>query len=181
MSVDEAPRTGLLRWIAARLFSISRALGASLATAWAGLIWILSSQTLDRVPRGGLWAFASNAFHVVLFGLLALWLVLALPRAPRERDPAGSAPSGWPELTRRNSALIVLAVALYGALDEWHQSFTGRSPSFFDWLTDGVAAAWVVAVAARVAQPTATRASVAARFGAGLALALGAAALATWA
>jgi hypothetical protein len=173
-----------LRWIGARLALLSRASGAALALAWAGLIWILSSQVIDAVPSGGLWAFASNAGHVVLFGLLALWLALALPRVPRDALIARSARSptpGWPELTRKNSLRVVLAVALYGALDEWHQSFTGRSPSFFDWVTDVVAATWVVLVAAHVALPTSTRTTTSVRFAAGLAAALGAAALATWA
>ena len=88
------------------------------------------------MPKGGLWAFVSNAGHVVLFGLLALWLALALPR---------DGGAGWPRLAGRVAATmgVVGLVSAWGAVDEWHQSFTGRTPSVLDWLTDTVAAAWV--------------------------------------
>lgn len=165
---------GLLRWVGARLVLLPRAGAAVLALGWAALIHRLSSQPFDSVPRGGLWAFASNAAHVPLFGLLALWLALALPRARGESR-------SWPALTRRAAALVLLAVALYGALDEWHQSTTGRTPSVLDWATDVAAAAWVVLVAAHAGRGEATPSSTAARFAGGMAAALGAAALATWA
>lgn len=37
--------------------------------------------------------------------------------------------------------LVVLSVALLGAVDEWHQSFIpGRSMEFLDWIADSVGA-----------------------------------------
>lgn len=42
---------------------------------------------------------------------------------------------------RRQAFWVVLAVSLYGASDEWHQSFTaGRSVEFADWLADTLGA-----------------------------------------
>ncbi len=171
MAGAEGGLLGFLRWVGGLLLGLPRPVGVLVAVSWAALIWYLSSQTIDEPPRGWPWAFAGNAAHVVLFGLFALWLALALPR---------DGDAGWPRLTPGRIALLFLAVAVYGAIDEVHQSFTGRTPSFFDWITDTCAAAWVAGTAAHVENGRATRASTAARFTGGLAISLAAAALATW-
>lgn len=63
----------------------------------------------------------------------------------------------------RVSSILVWTVvyAIYGALDEWLQSFVGRTMSFGDWLADlgGIVAAAVVLMAwpvrAPLSEPTA--------------------------
>jgi len=45
---------------------------------------------------------------------------------------ATRAPFAW-----RTFGLVVLSISLFGAVDEWHQSFIpGRSMSFRDWIAD---------------------------------------------
>jgi VanZ family protein len=47
--------------------------------------------------------------------------------------------------------LVVLGIALFGALDEWHQQFIpGRSMELFDWMADltGATIGTVVAILA---------------------------------
>lgn len=58
----------------------------------------------------------------------------------------------WPPRGRPRWALAAFLVAvLYGALDEWHQSFIpGRHASVLDWIADGVGAA-IVAIGLAVA------------------------------
>ncbi len=53
---------------------------------------------------------------------------------------------------RRRAVWVVLAVSLYGASDEWHQSFTaGRSVEVADWVADTLGA--MTAVCAYVLWP----------------------------
>ena len=65
--------------------------------------------------------------HATVFALLAWALDLALQR-------------NRPDLPMyRRQLLVFLAVAIYGASDEWHQYFVpGRSCEFGDWLADVV-------------------------------------------
>ena len=63
--------------------------------------------------------------HATVFGFLAWALDLAIQQN-RTNLPM-----------YRRHLLVILAVALYGATDEWHQSFVpGRSCEFGDWLAD---------------------------------------------
>jgi VanZ family protein len=68
--------------------------------------------------------------HATVFGLLAWVLDLALQR-------------NRPDLPLyRRHLLVFMAVAFYGATDEWHQLFVpGRSCEFGDWLADAVGGA----------------------------------------
>jgi len=55
----------------------------------------------------------------------------------------------WHAMTARAGAWAVVASSVYGATDEYHQSFVpGRTPDAADWLADtiGAAAAVVLAV-----------------------------------
>jgi hypothetical protein len=119
-------------------------MGAVLATAWYGVIFTLSSNpgTGRPGPIAGGWIL--NTGHALLFGLLALWILLAFPR-----DGA------WPRVRPAGGALLLGLVAALGALDEWHQSTVpGRSTSLTDVLTDLTGAAcvlWTCAVASRAA------------------------------
>jgi hypothetical protein len=45
--------------------------------------------------------------------------------------------NSWKKHSVRNLLICVIGVALYGVLDEWHQSFTPhREVSAYDWLAD---------------------------------------------
>ncbi|MDR1400494.1 MAG: VanZ family protein [Treponema sp.] len=45
--------------------------------------------------------------------------------------------NSWKKHSVRNILICVVGVALYGILDEWHQSFTPyREVSAYDWLAD---------------------------------------------
>lgn len=65
----------------------------------------------------------------------------------------GAVATGAVRLVERRRAIwVVLGVSLYGACDEWCQSFTaGRSVEFADWMADTLGA--LVAVCAYVFWP----------------------------
>jgi VanZ family protein/UDP-2,3-diacylglucosamine pyrophosphatase LpxH len=74
--------------------------------------------------------------HATVFGLLAWLLEGALRRSSATRP-----------LYRRH-LLVLLAVAAYGATDEWHQYFVpGRACEWGDWLADTVGGALGLALA----------------------------------
>jgi len=160
-----------LRALGAWLLRVPRGAFAIGALAWIGMIAYLSAQTLEQAPGGPFWRFLGNGVHVPLFGLLALWLALALPRRDTDR---------WPRLTVWSGVAIVAFVALNGALDEWHQSTTGRTASVSDVLTDTVAAAWVVLVATYVGKGEASVSGTRRRLWGGVAICLLAVAIATF-
>lgn len=88
---------------------------------------VLSSlPTIEAMP--GFWN-ADKLVHIVCFGGLAFWVAFGMSR-PVVRWRGGL--NGlwlW--------VLPVLFVAAYGAIDEFHQSFTpGRSCSALDWCAD---------------------------------------------
>jgi len=110
---------------------IPRPLAAVLVLAWAVLIWFVSSRPAPSIGTGGPFGeVLANLAHAPEYGILVVWLALALPR--RE---------GWPDLRARAVTWILLFVALYAVLDEYHQSFTPhRDASAFDAMTDFVGA-----------------------------------------
>ncbi len=63
--------------------------------------------------------------HTYLYAILGLLTFRALSR--------------WPSPISKWAFLAAIAFnLLYGASDEWHQSFVpNRTPDFFDWLADG--------------------------------------------
>ena len=94
--------------------------------AWAALILIGTSLPPRALPPGptGL----DKVAHLLLYGVLAALFVRAsaILRQPREHG--------------RRVAVLCIArsfffCALFGAFDEWHQQFFGRSTSAVDWLT----------------------------------------------
>ena len=109
-----------------------------LAIAWYGLIFSLSAQPSPRLPGPISGSWALNTGHSLIFGLLALWMIVALPRN-----------RGWP-LIRRGSAAIVLGlVIVLGTLDELHQGgVPGRFMSATDVITDLTGAACVLWICA---------------------------------
>jgi VanZ family protein len=121
--------------IARRLRAMPRAAGAALALGWIALVWFLSAQPPGGLVRGRTALhWLHNLAHAVEFGALALWLALA------------ARPAGEPLLAAPGAARAILAFcAVYGALDEFHQSFTpGRDASVCDVLTDCAGAATVL-------------------------------------
>jgi len=101
----------------------------SAAVIWpvilAGLIFFASSRSHVAAP--GITNVDDKFGHFGVYGLLGT-LVCRLGR-------------GW-----RAALASLLAVAAYGASDEWHQSFVpGRSSEFADWIADTTGA--MVAIA----------------------------------
>lgn len=85
--------------------------------------WYLSSKsTIQSMP--GFFG-ADKIVHIICFaGLAGSWTFWF---------SSGS----WREHFLRNVLLCVLVVAVYGIVDEVHQSFTpGRECSIFDWFAD---------------------------------------------
>lgn len=103
--------------------------------AWASLILIATS-----IPIPGTFASASpsgadKAVHGALYAVLA-WLSC-------RASGVSSA---------RAAAAIAIATAVFGAFDEWHQTFIpGRTPAVADWIADvlGVGAGVLAFHAAR--------------------------------
>ena len=93
----------------------------------AGVIWILSSQSILPQPKGILgW---DKLQHLAAFATLAVAVGL------------WASPAFW----KRRSVLSLLLAAIissaYGAVDELHQYFVpGRDCNFWDWLADTLGA-----------------------------------------
>ncbi len=104
-----------------------RRAAAIAAVAWMALIFALSSLPGSAVPgRFG------NAGHFLLYAVLGGLYSLALPRS-------------WRPWTAAMTAVVF--ASLYGASDEFHQSFVpGRTPDVMDWAID-TAGAFSAAVA----------------------------------
>ena len=91
--------------------------------AWAALILVVMSVPLPPGPAGP--PGADKLLHFALYFVLGMLVVRAAPN-PSWRALVGS----------------VLAVAAFGAVDEWHQRFVpGRFPDAIDWLADAIGGA----------------------------------------
>lgn len=169
------PPAGVLRLVRAAgrgLARLPRWCGVAAALGWMGFNFWLSSGT--RVPQGSspVFGFVSNLAHAPLFGLLALWWLVALPRRAE--------PFPWVVVTRGRALVVLALVVGWGALDEWHQStVAGRDASLGDLVTDAVGAACVLAVVVHAGRPDATARGVALRLCAGLCACAAAALVAT--
>jgi len=140
---ESSPSLNFLRRVGRGLLRLPRTWAWIPAALWMGLIWALSSmgnadaRLLRHTP--GYWL---DLAHAGAFGLLALWFCLLLPRA-----------GGWVSAGRLLRVVVVLAAAVYGAVDEWHQSMVpGRHPTVFDLFTDVTGAScvvWIVVYAGR--------------------------------
>lgn len=97
------------------------------AVLWAAMIFGLSSMSSLPRPPGG---FTDKHAHFGTYGVLAALVVWGLT----DRAPART--------TWVTAAAAVALAALYGASDEWHQSFVpGREPSALDIAADTAGAA----------------------------------------
>lgn len=125
-----------------------------------GLISWLSSKPGDTAPAPWWQAVAWNGGHAPLFGLLALWLALTLPRF-----------NGWPRLDRQGVSVVLVLVCAFGIVDEFHQRATpGRDFSALDLLTDVTGAACVLWIAGFLADERADDRGLVRRVIAGVAL-----------
>jgi hypothetical protein len=145
---------------------------------WTGLIGWVGSWTSTGIARLGGTALLTNFAHAPLYGMLALWASLTLPR-----DGAGA--RGWPRIDRAAELRVLLFVALVGVLDEAHQHVGalgggGRDVSVLDLATDLVGAGATLAAIRYLGCDDATERGLFARLAAGLAACLLAAAGATW-
>lgn len=92
---------------------------------------VLSSRpTIEMMP--GFWN-ADKLVHIVCFGGLAFWVAFGMAHPVCQWRKGLNGLWLW--------VLPVAFVAVYGAIDEFHQSFTpGRSCSALDWCADVVGA-----------------------------------------
>lgn len=106
------------------------------ALAWAAVIFTLSSLSSPPGAPGS--EPASLAAHALSFGLLAILLAWYVESSPRLRASVGRS---W------LLAAVWLVTVLYGASDEFHQSFVpGRHPDVIDLAADAIGAASALAV-----------------------------------
>lgn len=85
--------------------------------------WYLSSRS--SLPKSFSFFTYDKILHFLSFAFLAfcwsLWFT----------------PGQWKEKPVRSMLYVLIIVGVYGAIDEYHQSFTpGRDMSFFDWIAD---------------------------------------------
>ena len=100
-----------------RWFKISRLSTAIIVTS---LFFLLSHIPQQKVPedlRIGGW---DKVMHVIAYGCITGLFLYAI-----------KSPINWKTLL-----IIFLSFALFGFIDEYTQSFVGRSCSFYDWLAD---------------------------------------------
>ena len=119
----------MIRRLLAWSLTLSPAVHCALVLAYMALIFALSSTTIEPfASKGFLELVVVNLAHVpIYFGLSVLVGLLVRKFVPGD---AGGRP-GW-----IRAILTVIVVLLYGVSDEYHQSFTGRTPSAFDLASD---------------------------------------------
>ena len=105
---------------------------------WMALIFVASSQPALAVT---VFEFNDKVAHALVYAALGYFLLRALT------DAAIRVPFGFA------SVYVITWVALYGAFDEWHQSFVpGRIVSLGDWAADVGGAALAVCLAKLLSQ-----------------------------
>lgn len=105
---------------------------------YMGLIFAISSMKQPPLPTPKFeWLSIDKIYHFIEYGILSVLLTIALINAPPKWLP-----QNWIWVT---SAIISI---LYGASDEWHQTFVpGRFATFSDFVSDAIGAiAGVVSV-----------------------------------
>jgi VanZ family protein len=109
----------------------ARYLFLALTIAWAGIIFYLSS--LPGIDTPMLFPGQDKLFHLITFGTLGFLLMGAM----RTTNSGYRIRQVW---------LVVVLVASYGVLDEFHQYFVpGRTVELYDALADaagGLLGAW---------------------------------------
>lgn len=100
-------------------------------------IFVLSAQPSVPLPKG---VFGADKIaHFIAYGVLSAAIALWPGR------------SAWRERPLAVTLAVIAIAALYGATDEFHQSFVpGRDMSAYDWLADLVGAVLGAGVSAIV-------------------------------
>lgn len=144
---------GALRFLGTVLVTQPRILCWLPPLSWAALIFALSSSqpSLGRFAFTEMGGFVMNLAHPGVFGVLALLLIPVLGRA------VGPHGMRWTKLSSISGLWIIVAVALYGFVDEVHQSTVeGRDASLLDFLSDCVGAFFVIRVVLYLGREDAT-------------------------
>jgi VanZ family protein len=92
---------------------------------WAAFILLLTSIPGSDIPHVGFLSFrgSDKLVHATMYAIFALLATHSLLRAGRP--------------LRQVVVMVMLGIALFAAMDEWHQQFIpGRSMDLFDWLAD---------------------------------------------
>lgn len=100
-------------------------------TLWAAFILILTSIPGSDIPASP-FSGADKIVHLTLYGVMG-WLMMR----------------AWSDRSRSISAALsaLVLIALFGALDEWHQQYIPlRSMDFLDWAAGTTGAAFGVAI-----------------------------------
>ncbi len=101
------------------------------AALWMLFIFVMSSQERFPTTPGVSVFFMSIVAHLVLYGLLGLFLLLAIHDTGRP--------------STRSVTFAILGAAMYGVSDEFHQSFVqGRNASLFDLVVNSIGATLAV-------------------------------------
>ena len=120
--------------------AVIRSIFLTLAIAWAGLIFYLSSQPGIDTPL--LFPGQDKLFHLIAYAVLGFFVMGSVR------------PSASGHHTRQQIWLVVLLVMFYGISDEIHQYFVpGRSSEVLDALADalgGLLGVWVMVYLVRV-------------------------------
>lgn len=110
----------------------------TLAIIWMTTIFLLSHQ--QSLPSPTLFPSQDKLFHVIVYAVLGMLFIGALPHKP-------AAPPC------RTVMIAGLLATLYGCSDEFHQSFIpGRSAEITDILADGVGAFLGASITALLSQ-----------------------------
>lgn len=103
---------------------------------------MLTSIPGRDVPSVGI-PHVDKVVHVLLYAVLGLLVARALRPADPSRRPALGA-----------LLVALVAVALFAALDEWHQQWVpGRSTDVLDWYADLAGGTFALLLGARPASP----------------------------
>ena len=170
-----------LRALGALLLFVPRSRAVVPIVLWTALIGWLGSWSSDGVGDLGGGILLTNFAHAPLYGVLGLWLALAVPRQGLAVKGRGG--GGWPLLTGRRVLWSLVGGALVGVADEAHQwrGDRGRDFSLLDVVTDVTGAGCVVWITAYLGRDGVGDRGLALRLALGLGACLAAAALATWA
>jgi VanZ family protein len=104
------------------------------ALVWAVTIFIASSIPAHSIPNFAIFS-QDKLLHFLVYFIFTSLVYIALIHQSR-----------FPALSGRPLLWSIFIAAIYGALDEFHQSFTGRSADVLDLLADVAGASFLVAI-----------------------------------
>jgi len=108
---------------------------------WAGVIFFLSSIPGKHIPKVGIPNIDKlvHSFEFFILGLLVIraFINSYIEPSPLERSPVSVSRKRHNINLAKAIILSIIIASLYGASDEWHQSFVaGRTPDVLDFLVD---------------------------------------------